>query len=896
MIANKKNQPARWLGLILASCLPAIVSTAWAQDAEPGYEDDGLIDEVVTTGRLKSGAAALTDERIELPFSADYLSFEAMSRAGDSDIAAALRRVPGLTVIEGKFVYVRGLGERYSSVTVNQAAVPSPDLTRSVIPLDLYPTSIVESIKIQKSPSPDQPASFGGGSIDIRTMGIPDDVVAEISVGVGYSSLNTDDGLGTRANGSAMPSPIRAAIPAYRGDISIGNIFNTLNFGGNASLAEAQAVHQGLLDSVDRKVDIRSKSLDPDVGAKVALGNSWYLGPGEEWQFGVLVNGTYDEQVRIESQRREGIGAPDVNFVDIERTVYEQRTVAAANMGLRWLDDHAFEASYYSLQNDEDQVSITRGYDANNSFADGDQKTEFGTRFEQRELELVQVSGEHRFLDTPLVGSILERVNMQDLEFTWFWSDSEANTSIPNQASFQGSADVDTVTGSILGEQLLATTSMGKFSFLDLADSQTSWGGTARLPVQTGNAYWEFSTGWWGSKKSRSYYGYNVNLNSVGVQSAYLTGGVAQVLATDNLTVANGFDLSLGAETGNESYLAAQKVDAGFGMVDVTLRDTWRITAGGRFEDYQQAVLPVDLLDFSGNSIAVLNQQLADPEQRLAVREDDIYASLGVTYMGMGLFGADDYQIRFGFGETVVRPDLREISDVKYTDPELNIRVGGNPLLETSPIDSFELRGEFYYANGDNFTISAFYKDIQSPIERIRTAGSDDNIELTFVNAEAGEVYGVEFEGLFTLPRGFFLSGNLTLSDSELTIDTGAITGGPTNQERRLTGHSEWVVNTTLGYDSDNGRHSAFLNYNAFGERIFYGGVAGNDDAYEQPFHSLGIVYKFFPTDSLEFDVKVDNILDEAYQFTQVNNDGTEAMLIQQDVGRIFSVSAKLSF
>jgi outer membrane receptor protein involved in Fe transport len=900
----KRNYLARVVGLVLAGGSLAAAPAALGQDAETGLEgeEEELIDEVITTGRLKSGAAALTDERMQVPFSADYLSFETMTRAGDSDIAAALRRVPGLTVVDGKFVYVRGLGERYSSVTVNDAAVPSPDLTRSVIPLDLFPTSIVEAVKIQKSPSPDQPANFGGGSINIRTTSIPDDVVADISISVGYNDISNDKGLDYKSSGSELPAEIVAAIPEYRGDISVGNIFNTLNFGGNGSLAEARTIHQGLIDSLDTDVDIREKSLSPDIGAKVALGNSWYFGSGEEWQLGVLLNGTYDEQVRIESQRREGIGAPNINFVEIDRTVYEERIVAAANVGLRWLSDHTVEASYYNLQNDEDQVSIERGYDANNRLDDGDQKTEFSTRLEERELELVQVSGEHLFLDTPFVGGLLERVNMQDLSFDWFWSDSEASTQIPNQTTFQGSAVIDTASGALVSEQLLATTSMGKFQFLELADNQTSWGGTFSLPLDFDSTYWEFSAGWWGSKKSRSYYGYNVNLNAVGVQSGLLSsvsGGLSpvdDVLNSGSLSVDNGFNLSLGAETGNESYLAAQKVDAGFGMVDVTIKDTWRLTAGGRFEDYQQAVLPVDLLDFSGNSILAINEQLQDPDQRLAVREDDVYASLGVTYMGTGLFGADDYQFRFGYGETVVRPDLREISDVKYTDPELNIRVGGNPLLETSPIDNFELRGEFYYANGDNFTVSAFYKDIQSPIERIRTAGSDDNIELTFVNAEAGEVFGVEFEGLFTLPRGFFVAGNLTLSDSELTIDTGAITGGPTNQKRRLTGHSEWVVNTTLGYDSDNGRHSAFLNYNAFGERIFYGGVAGNDDAYEQPFHSLGVVYKFFPTDSLEFNFKIDNILDEEHEFTQVNNDGTEALLIQQDVGLTFSLSAKLSF
>ena len=101
------------------------------------------LEEVVVVGRLQSVAASLVDERLELPYSADFLGFEAISRAGDSTIGSALRRVTGLTLVDGKFIYIRGLGERYSSVTVNGAAVPSPDLARSVIPLDLFPSSIV---------------------------------------------------------------------------------------------------------------------------------------------------------------------------------------------------------------------------------------------------------------------------------------------------------------------------------------------------------------------------------------------------------------------------------------------------------------------------------------------------------------------------------------------------------------------------------------------------------------------------------------------------------------------------------------------------------------------------------------------------------------------------------
>ena len=878
---------------IALACAGLYVSPA-ALAQQQGAEE-GEIEEIVTFGRLKSGAAALTDERMEVPFSADYLSFEAMSRAGDSDIAAALRRVPGLTVIDGKFVYVRGLGERYSSVQVNGAAVPSPDLTRSVIPLDLFPTSIVEAIKIQKSPSPDQPAAFGGGSINIRTKSIPDDLLANVSVSGGFNSEGDSAGLQFNQSSAQLPAAIANAISEYRGDISVGNIFNTLNFGGNGDFAQAQAIHQGLIDSLNTGVGASYQGNSPDFGAKFSLGNSWYVGSNEGLRVGVLLDGSYNEKYRNDNQRRESIGNPETQFVDIDRTIYEERTVASLNVGVDWLSDHTFESSYYELKNDEAQADFTRGFDQNNLQIDGDQKLGYGTRFEERELNLFQVSGEHTFYETPVVTNLLERARLQDLEFDWFWSDSTATTDLPNSTEFQGAAALD-ADGNELSRQLLASTSSGIFSFLELDDDMTSWGGNVRLPVMIGSANVSLASGWWGSKKTREYYGYNVNLNAVGISSSLLSGGPADVLDPGRLTLANGFNLSLGSNFGTESYIAAQKVDAFYAMFDAELAK-WRFTAGARYEDYQQATLPVDLLDFSGNSIQQVIDALAQPNQRLAIREDDTYLSLAATYMGSGLLDSDDYQFRFSFGETVVRPDLREISDVVYIDPELRIRVIGNELLLTSPIDNFEARGEFYYANGDNFTVSLFYKDIQNPIERIRTAGSDDNIQLTFTNATSGEVYGVELEGLKTFgASGFFLSGNMTLSDSELQIDTAGITGAPTNSKRRLTGHSEYVVNATLGFDSDSGEHSAFLNYNVFGERIFYGGISGNDDAYEQPFHSLGIVYKWFPTDYIELNLSVDNIFDESREFEQNNLNGQTAVLIDQVVGRTFGVSAKLSF
>jgi len=144
-------------------------------------------------------------------FVADILGSEQMSKTGDSDAASALRRVTGLTLVDGKFIYVRGLGERYSSARLNGASIPSPDLTRNVIPLDIFPSSIIESLSVQKAFSPSMPASFGGGAIDIRTKTVPQSFTGSIEVGVGYDS-ESSSGYTYDRNGSGVPQALNEAV------------------------------------------------------------------------------------------------------------------------------------------------------------------------------------------------------------------------------------------------------------------------------------------------------------------------------------------------------------------------------------------------------------------------------------------------------------------------------------------------------------------------------------------------------------------------------------------------------------------------------------------------------------------------------------------------------------
>ncbi len=251
---------------------------------------EGGIEEIVVVGRQRSAATDTLAERMSQPVVADIIGIEQISRVGDSTVATALRRLPGVSLV-GDYIYIRGLGERYSSTTLNGANVPSPDLTRNVIPLDIFPAEILESLSIQKGYSVDRPAAFGGGNVDIRTRRVPEELVFSVGAGTGWNSTLSDDVLtydggdddwrGTDDGTRALPREITDAIQTYRGDLSPVNILDTLRKAGGTpvpTLPQAEQVNRELATSLNRSVDLRSESPDPDYSFEAALGNSWTLG------------------------------------------------------------------------------------------------------------------------------------------------------------------------------------------------------------------------------------------------------------------------------------------------------------------------------------------------------------------------------------------------------------------------------------------------------------------------------------------------------------------------------------------------------------------------------------------------------------------------------------------
>lgn len=865
-------------------CMPPV----FAQET-----DDSGLEEITVTGRFISSSQQLVNERLEDAFATDLLGEEAIARLGDSTVAAALRRVPGLTVVQEKYVYIRGLGERYSQSTLNGAQIPSPDLTRNVIPLNVFPTSIVDSLRVQKSWSADLPANFGGGAVDIRTKGVPDGLTVRFEAGLGDNSASpsrmysynggSDDWLGTDDGSREMPSAIREALVRYQGNPSVNSILGFMQRQDpTTTLYDAETANRELALALNRDIGINRKSTEPDYKLRGSVGNSYEV--GANWLVGFNIGGSYETDWRFRRTRTATFGDPDEQNGIKEEATRSVNIAGTLNLGFKYGADHEISTTSLFLRNTDDETEVFDFFNENRPLSSGRGFRDYRLQFEERNMLTHQVQGTHYLgSDTrqmfPFLDSLLSRVP-EDASIEWFYSDSDADTDIPNQVSVASESFTDRDTGELLSESVRLTSSAADYRFTELEDEVENYGWGLNLPLDTRLGYLELSGGFDHARKARSYSQSQFSLGYLEVDGqGVLEGSLDAVFSDENITadipdpdptnvVPNSrvyinnavFDRQ---GTNSNSYIAATMTDSVWGNVDLTVAETWRIAVGARWEDYRQAAVDWNPYGFS----------LADPQvstdpavlQEGVFKEDSIYPSAGITYMGD--FWAETFQLRLGYSETAIRPDLREITDSSYIDPITGDLVRGNPGVVPSDIDNIDLRAEWYFGNGDNLTVTLFYKDIENPIEFFEIPASDTTIAREIINAESGEVKGVEFEGLKEL--GFlggvfdtlFVQGNLTLQDSELVAGPNA--NVPTSPVRELSGASDYVANLMLGFDSPDARHTASLIYNVFGERLYVAGRNGAPDGYEQPFHSLDFTYFWYPSDRITLKAKVQNLLDE---------------------------------
>lgn len=860
--------------IVLNSVLFSLSQAQEAQEAEQQRAAPTSITEVVTQGRLQSSADEIVMEREQSSVVADFIDTTSITRIGDSNVATALRRVPGVTLVEDKYVFVRGLGERYSTSLLNGAQIPSPDLTRNVIPLDIFPTSIVRSIAVQKGYSADMPASFSGGLIDIRTTSIPDGLEYSINMGSSYNTESSgkalaykggaDDWLGKDDGTRGLSPGLENALTFYRGSFDPSNLLAVTNANEPASAftpySGAQALNRDLALLINRDINVVEESRDPNVNLNANIGNNYFFENGME--LGFMLAGAYGNTTSSRDQHANSFGDPGNQFTDTSESTRNSNLTGNLSLGWAWYDEHTIETTSLLLRNTDDDAFIRNYYTSSRSFGDGVGFRNYGTRYEQRELRLNQIRGSHRLAETTRDMLNFDGFSwLTNFTLDWYYSDATSDTAIPNESKVTYQTTVD-ASGNVLSQNIRPGSNAANFRFTGLNDQVESSGISGMLPIYLRQIEIELSGGYEYTRKVRSFRQLEFAMGTPDSAIASTLSGLPSTILSDSniQDSANNFIFDVISSNG-ESYIAAVDNSSVFGEFDINWNETWRLSAGLRWEDYKQLGIPWNPLEYNGCQISCD----VDDIQSSLFNDDDYFPSLSLTYM-RPYFWAETFQFRLGYSETLVRPDLREITPSSYFDPITGAIVSGNSDVRPAAVKNYDARAEWFFENGDNFTVSLFYKDISNPIDFFEAAAFEEAVATEIQNAASAEITGIEVEflkglgGFSEILEGFFMQTNLTLLDSELVAGSNA--DAPTNPERQLAGASD-ALNMQLGWDSSSGRHAASLVYNVHGDRLFFAGRNSAPDAFETPFHSVDLTYFFYPSDNWVLRLRAQNLLDE---------------------------------
>ena len=868
--------------LLSSACLMAM-QTAHAQETETvdtveESEDARTLETVQVRGRFIPQEVRTTSEVANLIDSADF------SLQGDSDAAAALSRVAGIATSNDNFVYVRGLNERYSTALLNGSPLPSPAPLRRVAPLDLFPTSALKSILVQKTYSPDLPAEFGGGLVDIRTKSIPDSGFFEVSVGGG---LNTEGSFEPGLLYDGADSDIFGYDDGTRDIPSLADGL-TSDFGRNLTDNSSLLVIQR--GDIPGNFSFGATGGDIyDVSENVAVGFIGSVGYSNEW---------VSKQGRRGNAFLSGPGELGA-FDDFERFSTENNigVDAFGSLGFNLYDDHEIAFNGLLTRSTEKEARTNIGINDTDEPRRAD-----AIEWIERELWTGQVTGEHFF------------ENLMGLEASWRGSYSEATRDAPYQLTTIYVLDDD-----LQNPRLSSTQSGNQFQFSDIADDTTDFGIDLALPLgsASGDCFFfcdvELKAGY-------SYVENDREATSRTFGLVGIAGSPDQETRLDflynfifNNTDANGNTLGGVRQVSDtvqpSKYIATLEVDAAYIGVDAQVTPYIRAAIGGRFEDAIQAIV-----------IGGFEDDLSQGPVDGLIDEEDFLPAATLTWNPI-----DDVQVRFGYSKTITRPQFRELASAIFVNTETDVTFIGNPFLVNAEIDNFDARFEYYYSADQFLTLGVFYKDMLNPIEEVIVP--TENIQTTFLNAPAATLYGLEFE--FESPLAFqdwfgwdflgdgevILKTNYTWSDSEVdadgevAINVGtplAPVRGTTNAAgriedgRRLQGQSEHLFNLQLIYSDLGSGIDANLLFNFASERIRTAEtLARNLPAIlEEPPATVDFVLsKRFELNNGDYDFsfKIQNLFGDDYQAYQELG-STRIDVDTYDIGTIFSVGLKRTF
>jgi hypothetical protein len=724
---------------------------------------------------VPTSEASLLVLQMAAPSVSDGISAEVISRSPDRDAADAVNRVTGISVVDNRFVVVRGLPERYSSTLLNGAELSSPDPNRRVVPLDIFPASLLESIVVTKTATPDRPGDFAGGSVEIRTREFPEEFTARVGVSQGYNSLTTFE---------------RLPVAPQAG-------WDVLGFGAARRSPDASARGERFAESFRTLWQPAPVLVRPNLGLSASVGGRHDLGTVP---FGAALAFTYSNGVQHVPERLFSVfsGPPELFPADRSLLYEETRhTVdwgAVANLALRPGRNHKLAWRNLYTRSAEETALQASGYDTENSRIN----QQFQLRYIEQSFLQTQLEGEHQ-LPGLLQSLFLWRATL---------GASRRNEPENRQAYYQ-------YTGS--EHYVLATNQPSSLWIRDLQDHISSASFDWSVPFSlraSGDA--QVKVGALTRTRRRDFFAvqYLVSVDITQPDAAAVSAlPPNQAFAAENIGTVLLLE-SVGVRA--QPYGAVDRVSAGYGMLDLFPLRKVRLVAGMRYEDWR--------LDITPRNSASDTVGLA---HITAVQPDWLWS--GNLTVGLG----QRTNLRFAAFRSVTRPDAREKTFDVAVPVSGACEVSGDTGLSRAAVVNFDARFEFYRRPGEVASISAFYKRFTRPIvETLGTPGGG-NCRATTRNALSARNSGLELEmRRELLVPGLLASVNVTLVQSRVEMPAEL---GVYDAHLPLSGQSPLLVNASVSYAPPSGRLSGSLLFTHFSNRVVRYGLAATQGGTQNP-------------------------------------------------------------
>lgn len=863
----------------------------------------------------------------------DGITLDLVKRTGDPDVAAAMQRVPGVTVEGGKYIYVRGLGDRYSKTTLNGAQIPGLDPNRNTVQMDIFPSNLIDNILVYKNFTPDLPGDFSGGLVDVRTKDFPDKFLFNASASWGVNTqANFQDNFLTYETGDTdwlgfddgtreLPGIIDEFTGFDLGTVSPGFDDNSpglplksemlqLILGlGSADEGEAAAI-QNTVDRYDAAARAFRTAMFLRTEERATLNQSYQISVGNQFRLfrkplgfilGLSYRNSYNHYDGGITNRYSNTSNALSNPPTITPTLNLEQggSDAASGQNVLWggllkvsykpSANHKFGVNLMQNQNGESVTRLLNGPRPKDSFSWIFTNQVLG--YTERSLRSIQVQGDHRF---------------GKLKADWIYSNTRSQQDEPDLRFLAFHEDVEDDGSSVFDIDIAAYTRPARF-YRELDETNEDLKVNFELPlkqwqglegkIKFGGAYTtkdrEFTEVLYEYFLNRSLvrrdFGLTGDLSAIFQDSVLRYDAVPLFPGSSFFTEDAGHVLQDNSNEENQ-YTGDQSVLGVYAMIELPLSEKLRFVGGIRYEDTDSETISQD----TTLEIGILDNQDWLPSANL------IYAL------------RENMNLRLGYSRTLARPTFREFAPFASFDFIGDFILNGNPGLDRTLIDNYDVRFEWFPDFNEIISISAFYKDFTNPIEKVilPTGGSD--IQLQFRNVPKAEALGLEFEFKKNLGflgeffQNFQVGGNVSLIRSRVDRDSAEfirVESGFTDPEerRQLFGQSPYAINAELAYIDRVKGWEGSLSINVFGERI--SAVGGNfPDVKEQPRPLLNFsLAKQFGRFKVR--LRANNLLNPKFEQTQLYEqtllDGTkisdEYIYQSYRVGSSFSVGVSYS-